>query len=47
MTYGTGAAPTTADQPAIENIVAQVRGKNYGFRSLVHEIVQSPIFQQK
>lgn len=47
LTYGTGAAPATADQPEIENIVAKVRGKNYGFRSLVHEVVQSRIFRQK
>ena len=24
-----------------------IRGKNYGFRSLVHEIVQSKVFQSK
>jgi hypothetical protein len=47
LTYATGAAPTTADQPEIENIVSEVRGKNYGFRSLVHEVVESPVFQQK
>lgn len=47
LTYATGAAPTTADQPEIEAIVGKVRDKNYGFRSLVHEIVQSPIFLSK
>jgi hypothetical protein len=47
LTYATGAAPTTADQPGIEAIVGNIRDKDYGFRSLVHEIVQSPIFQSK
>ena len=45
LTYATGGAPTTADQPEIEAIVARIRAKNYGFRSLVHEIVQSKMFQ--
>ena len=39
--------PRVADQPQIDAIVAQVREKNYGFRSLIHEIVQSQTFQQK
>lgn len=45
--YGTGAAPTTADQPAIDEIVANARMDNYGLRSLVHEVVQSNLFQRK
>ncbi len=47
LSYGTGAAPTTTDRPEIEAIVNRVRDKQYGFRSLVHEIVQSPVFQSK
>ncbi|MFN0018714.1 MAG: DUF1592 domain-containing protein [Pirellulaceae bacterium] len=47
LAYGTGAAPATADKAQIDAIVDHVRDKNYGFRSLVHEIVQSPIFQSK
>lgn len=47
LSYGTGAAPTTTDRPEIEAIVTGIRDKQYGFRSLVHEIVQSPIFQRK
>ena len=38
---------TTADQPAIEAIVATIRKKDYGLRTLVHEIVQSKVFQSK
>ena len=31
----------------LDGIVARVRGKNYGLRSLVHEIVQSRLFREK
>ncbi len=47
LTYATGGAPTKADRPEIEAIVARVRDKNYGFRSLIHEVVQSSLFQNK
>ena len=47
LTYATGGAPTKADLPEIEAIVARVRDKNYGFRSLLHEVVQSELFQNK
>jgi mono/diheme cytochrome c family protein len=47
VTYATGAAPAAADHPEIEAIVAKVREKNYGLRALVHEIVQSQLFQNK
>lgn len=46
-TYATGAPPTAADRPEVEAIVARVRAKNYGFRALVHEVVQSAVFQSK
>jgi hypothetical protein len=47
LTYGTGGAPGTADKPEVEAIVHKVRDKNYGFRTLVHEVVQSKPFQNK
>lgn len=47
LAYATGASPTSADDPQINAIVAKVREKNYGFRTLVHEIVQSRVFQSK
>lgn len=47
LTYATGRAPTKADRAEVEAIVARVREKNYGFRSLVHEVVQSTVFQHK
>lgn len=47
LAYATGAAPTILDEPEIESIVGKVREEDYGFRSLVHEIVQSAMFQSK
>ena len=45
LTYATGGAPTTADRAEIEAIVGKIGDKNYGFRSLIHEIVQSRCFR--
>ena len=47
LTYATGAAPTDADGPHIDAIVAKVREKHYGFRSLIHEVVASELFRSK
>jgi hypothetical protein len=47
LTYATGGAPTESNRPEIDAIVAKARLKNYGFRTLVHEIVQSKLFQTK
>lgn len=47
LCYATGSASTKADRPEIETVVAKVRSKEYGFRTLVHEIVQSRLFQSK
>lgn len=47
ITYATGAAPTFADRDAIEAIVEKTKSKNYGVRSLLHEVIQSSIFRNK
>lgn len=47
LAYATGATPTIDDKPQIDEIIARAREKNYGYRSLVHEIVQSTTFQNK
>ncbi len=47
VTYATGGGPEATDKPEIEAILARVRDKNYGLRTLVHEIVQSKMFQNK
>jgi hypothetical protein len=45
--YATGTPPSTANRPQFEAIVEAVRDKNYGLRSLVHEVVQSEVFRNK
>jgi hypothetical protein len=47
LSYGTGGTPAKSDQPEIEAIVSRIRPKAYGLRTLVHEIVQSKLFQHK
>lgn len=47
VTYGTGAGISFADRPAVQEIVQEVQRKGGGLRTLVHEVVQSPIFQNK
>lgn len=47
LAYATGAAPTIADEPELQALVARVRERDYGLRSLVHEVVQSRLFQHK
>ena len=47
VTYATGAAPTEIDVDELERIIAVTRQRNYGLRSLIHAIVQSPLFQDK
>ncbi|MGC3968113.1 MAG: DUF1588 domain-containing protein [Pirellulales bacterium] len=47
VTYATGRVTDLADAEAIEQIVDRVRAKSYGFRTLVHEVVQSDLFLMK
>jgi hypothetical protein len=47
ITYSTGAAPRESDRPRIDAIVARVRDRNYGLRTLIHEIVADELFQTK
>lgn len=47
LTYGTGAGMQFADRSAVATILAKASAKNRGLRSLVHEIVQSDVFQSK
>jgi len=47
VTYATGALPNSADQANIDAIVAKTRSKDYGTRTLVHEIIQSELFRRK
>ena len=47
MIYGTGGDIQFADREVIEQIVGRLRNKNYGFRSLIHEVVESRPFLSK
>jgi hypothetical protein len=47
LAYATGAEPTLSDQAEIESIVARVRDRNYGLRTLIHAVVQCKVFQSK
>jgi hypothetical protein len=47
IVYATGAGIDFADRAAVEDIVLAVKAKNHGFRSLIHEVVQSPVFLKK
>ncbi len=47
VAYATGGAPEASDRPEIEAILARARAKQYGFRTLVHEVVQSRMFREK
>lgn len=47
VTYATGAGVTFADREEVDAILRRAKPKAYGVRTLVHEIVQSPLFQTK
>ncbi len=47
VTYGTGAGIQFADRDAIEAISKQAKADGSGLRSLVHAVVQSPLFLSK
>lgn len=47
VTYATGAAPERLDQDEVERIVAKIREESYGMKSLIHAIVESPLFLNK
>jgi hypothetical protein len=45
--YGTGAPVSFADRNEVERIVASTRGKQHGFRSIIHAVVESPLFARR
>lgn len=47
ITYATGAEVQFADKREIEEIIASLSQDDYGFRTLIHEVTQSDIFQSK
>lgn len=47
LTYGTGRRIELLDRPRVDRIVENVRGKGYGMRDLILEVVQSEIFRSR
>ncbi|MBI3879815.1 MAG: DUF1592 domain-containing protein [Verrucomicrobia bacterium] len=47
LVYATGAGIQFADRAAVDGVVGKVKSKNYGLRSIVHEVVQSQVFLNK
>jgi len=47
LTYGTGAPVGFADRDDLDRIVAQAAESDYGFRSLLHAVIASPVFMRK
>lgn len=45
--YSTGAEIQFADREEVERLVAAARRHRYGFRSLIHDVVESRLFLQK
>jgi hypothetical protein len=45
LAYALGRAMGFSDRAEIARIVGSARASNYGFRKLIHEIVQSPAFR--
>jgi hypothetical protein len=45
LTYSLGRRLGFSDRPEVDRIVASVRDKNNGLRSIVHEVVQSEAFR--
>ena len=47
LNYATGGTTAKSDQAEIDAIIGRIRAKDYGLRSLIHEIAQSGAFQSK
>jgi mono/diheme cytochrome c family protein len=47
VTYATGAPPNFADRAAVEDVLNRTAGNRHGVRSIILEVVQSPMFRQK
>jgi hypothetical protein len=45
--YATGAPVRFADRAEIENILKRASTSHYGLRTLIHELIQSPLFLNK
>ncbi len=47
IVYATGGAVEATDQRQITGVVAKARAKDFGFRTLIHEVIASELFAKK
>lgn len=47
VTYGTGAPIAFSERSELDRIVSEAAKDDYGFRSIVHAVIASPLFLQK
>ncbi|HZK81435.1 MAG TPA: DUF1592 domain-containing protein, partial [Humisphaera sp.] len=47
VTFSTGASVTFSDRAAVQEMLDRAKPRSYGLRTLVHEVVQSSLFQSK
>ena len=47
LVYGLGRQLGFSDRAAVQEIVAKVERRGYGFRTLIHEVIRSPLFRKK
>ncbi len=47
IVYGTGAPVWFTDRKIVNGMMARLENDNYGARSMIHEVVQSPLFRKK
>jgi hypothetical protein len=47
LTYSTGAEMSFADRAVVDDILQRTRSKEFGLRSIIHEVVQSKLFLEK
>jgi hypothetical protein len=47
LTYSTGAPVSFADREVVKAIAEQAADSNYGFRSILYGVIESPAFQSK
>ena len=47
IAYGTGAHIGYSDRKAVNQIMIASRRSGFGFRTILHQFVQSPMFREK
>ena len=45
LTYSLGRPLGFSDRAEVERILAKIRARDYGLRSMLHAVVQSPLFR--